>query len=640
MKKFYSILIAALVFSSMTALAQSQRFVLAEEFTQASCGPCAAQNPGFNALLNANSTKIIGLKYQVWWPGYDPMYEHNEPDVDARVAYYGVSGVPRGWVDGVIITGGSYSGAVNGLTQTEINTQYAVPSPFDIDLTYTFNNDYSEMQVDVDILCTQAVSGNLRLHTVLMEEEINFTSPPGSNGEKDFYGVMKKMLPNANGTTLATSWTPGMTQSYSFTVDVPWYTYNLNELAVVCFIQNNSTKQIHQTKFVPNNLNLPNDVDMAILGASGVPAVTCAGPFSPTVVIRNDGTAPVSSVDIDYQVDNFPSQTYTWTGTLNQGQTAVVNMPAVNAPNGERTIEFRIGTINTGIDISPINNFASKDFISYSNFTTLPVVEGFVNPAFPPLDWTIVDLNKDNDTWTRSTQAGGFGTSNESAMMDFFNSANGRVDEMVVPKIDLQNVAGNVATLTFDMAHIQKAAQALGASDRLEIEVSDDCGVTWTQVFQKTGAALTTNPGQTLTTPYVPAANEWRVETVDLTPFLGSSDVIVKFKARSNNGNRLYVDNINIDITTGIEENYLNSAVTLYPSITSGMVNIDYNLDKGVDLNVVIYDMAGRIVYSIVENNAVNGTMNIDLTNLANGQYSAKIFTNDAAMFRNISIQK
>jgi hypothetical protein len=71
---------------------QYQRTVLFEEFTQASCGPCASQNPGFNALLDENSDKTLAIKYQVWWPGFDPMYLQNEPDVDSRVGYYSVSG--------------------------------------------------------------------------------------------------------------------------------------------------------------------------------------------------------------------------------------------------------------------------------------------------------------------------------------------------------------------------------------------------------------------------------------------------------------------------------------------------------------------------------------------------------------------
>ena len=95
------ILFLTLIMSLSAAMyAQFDRMVLLEEFTQASCGPCASQNPGFNALLQENTDIATSIKYQVWWPGYDPMYEHNTSDVDTRVDYYGITGVPHALMDG------------------------------------------------------------------------------------------------------------------------------------------------------------------------------------------------------------------------------------------------------------------------------------------------------------------------------------------------------------------------------------------------------------------------------------------------------------------------------------------------------------------------------------------------------------
>ncbi len=638
MKKLYPILLTCgLILAGMAVNAQSQRFILAEEFTQASCGPCASQNPGFNALLNANSTKIIGLKYQVWWPGYDPMYDHNPTDVSPRVSYYGVSGVPSGRMDGATITGGSYSGAPNGLNQAKINAQYAVASPFDIAVTKTFSPDYSQITIDVDITCTQAVSGNLVAQTVIMEQQINFLTAPGSNGEKVFYGVMKKMLPNATGTSLPSSWTAGMTQSLSFTVDVPSYFYDIRELAVVSFIQNNSTKAVLQTGFSAASLILP-DLDLSIPIVNGIPNSTC-DPISADILIKNEGSTTVTSADIIYQIDNDPAQSAQWTGSLSPGASVSYTVPSFSpTTNGNHDIKFTVANPNNGVDISPINNNLERNFLSLANFTTLPVAEGFVSTTYPPTDWSVNDLNKDGFGWKRTTAAGGFGTSSESSIMQFFNSANGRVDELFLPQIDLSSIAGNIATLSFDMAHIQKALTALGANDRLDISASTDCGASWTQVFQKVGADLSTNPGSVSATAYVPAANEWRNESVDLSQFLGSNEVLIKFYARSNNGNNLYIDNINIDVTTGINENALSSAIKLYPSLTSGMVNMDINLEKNTDLNISVYNLAGQVVYSLDQKNVTSKHIDLDLSNLANGQYNVRIVSNEAAIVKPISV--
>jgi hypothetical protein len=82
--------------------------------------PCASQNPTTNALINANPTKVVALKYQVNWPGVDPMNAQTQTWVGPRVSYYGVTGVPATKVDG---TGSS-------ITQAVIDNRYAVPSPF------------------------------------------------------------------------------------------------------------------------------------------------------------------------------------------------------------------------------------------------------------------------------------------------------------------------------------------------------------------------------------------------------------------------------------------------------------------------------------------------------------------------------
>jgi hypothetical protein len=183
--------------------AQTQRLVFVEEFTQASCGPCASANPAFNTLLANNTSKITSLKYQVSWPGTDPMNAQNPTEVANRVTYYGVSGVPDARLSGNVT-----SGSPGNVTQTNINSEYAIPSPFSIKLDHWFNAANDSIYINCEITCTQAVTMTTpRVRIAMIEKTITFTSAPGSNGEKVFYNVMRKMYPNANGSALPTAWT-------------------------------------------------------------------------------------------------------------------------------------------------------------------------------------------------------------------------------------------------------------------------------------------------------------------------------------------------------------------------------------------------------------------------------------------------
>src|SRR5690349_17429490 len=98
MKKIYLSIIAGSL--SVAVSAQCQRTVLVEEFTQASCGPCAAANPALHTLLTNNASKSVYMKYQVSWPGVDPM-NAQYPSVSSRTTYYSCNSVPYAVMDGV-----------------------------------------------------------------------------------------------------------------------------------------------------------------------------------------------------------------------------------------------------------------------------------------------------------------------------------------------------------------------------------------------------------------------------------------------------------------------------------------------------------------------------------------------------------
>jgi len=235
------ILLSAILLFAVTAIySQSQRLVLLEEFTQASCGPCATANPAIYSLLNANPTKITSVWYHTNWPGYDPMNLHNPTEVAARVGFYGVTYVP--WS---VLDGNYYSGSATGWNINTVNARYAVPSPFTMSLQASLNATNDTITVTMVAEATTEVSGSMNAQNCVIEKNIHFNSPPGSNGEKDFKNVMKKMLPGKDGTMLPASMEAG---DYII-VQESWKlanVYDINQLAAVAFIQNKTTKEIHQ----------------------------------------------------------------------------------------------------------------------------------------------------------------------------------------------------------------------------------------------------------------------------------------------------------------------------------------------------------------------------------------------------------
>ncbi|MBK9557881.1 MAG: Omp28-related outer membrane protein [Bacteroidetes bacterium] len=609
---------------------QYQRTVLFEEFTQASCGPCASQNPGFNALLDENSDKTLAIKYQVWWPGFDPMYLQNEPDVDSRVGYYSVSGVPDATMDGVHIANdcAAYVGAPACVSQDDIDAAAAITSPFLINVTHSFNAEYTTVNVHVEVTAGADVAGTLKLQVAVTEKEILFDTPPGSNGETEFYGVMKKLLPSATGTTTGAFY-GGETKSFDLSWDMS-NIYNLNNIQIVAFMQDDATKKVLQAGVSSPAAGLP-VVDYA---ANSVSAITCSSEYTPVVSVTNNSAAALTSLDVVYSIDGGAAATYPWTGSIAAGATGTISLPtATLAGAGAHDIEVEIVSV-TDIDINMVNdNVASS--IGLLDVAVPSVVEGFVEATYPPANWVVDNLN-DGTGWSRATGAGGYGESTTSTKADFYNIAVGTFD-LYLPKMDFSTFTGDL-NLVFDRAYAMYNATFV---DILQIQVSEDCGANWADLYEKSGSDLNTAPNST--SLFKPDDDEWETDELDMSAYAGKSDVLVRFHAISGYGNNLYLDNIRLAAPTGIFNIPTLNQFELYPNPTSTNSVASFNLIEAADVTINVIDVTGKVVAAINAGNMISGsnTVTIETADFAAGMYNVVISANGKNVaFENLVVIK
>lgn len=246
-------LVAMVIGTATISIGQTTRKVLLEHFTQASCPPCAVYNPAINALLTANPDEIVSIKYQTSWPGTDPMNAANPSEVASRVTFYGVSSVPNSVIDG-----NYYNGHPDSVNQAKFDTRAAVPSNVNVDAKYWIIDNVDpvadSMRIKVNVKALTALAANtFVLQTVAIENEINFASAPGTNGEKKFEHVMKKMVPSATGTALP-ALAAGDSLTYDFKISLKRSNgtdmyYNIGQAALVAFVQNKTTKEVLQAGY-------------------------------------------------------------------------------------------------------------------------------------------------------------------------------------------------------------------------------------------------------------------------------------------------------------------------------------------------------------------------------------------------------
>ena len=640
MKNIVSTLLVCLF--SVAAFGQN-RLVLVEHFTQASCGPCASQNPALKTLLDANATKVVALKYQTSWPGVDPMNAANPTEAAARVQYYGVTGVPNSVMDG---SGPGSPGTI--VTTTTINNRYNTAAPLNLSASHQWTAGYDSIQIGVYVAnagtatVASGAAGSLKLHVAVIEEDINYPSAPGSNGETVFYQVMRKMVPDASGTTMADSWTAGQTQMFVFKVAAPSYLANLNKVAVVAFIQDNSNKSV---------LNASRTTAQTIAGLPdiGVNAFTaatpglCDGTTTPMVTIKNEGSLAITSASVAYAINGGTPVTQNWTGSLSAGATAVVSFPQVTLPAGTNSLVATVSSPNGTGDVNGMNNMSAPLIAAVLNNTPTPapysegmestsfnsIPAGHVllyNTATKPLV-TVVSKAQVNGL---PQELGGYGQSTKSLMVDFFTMQSGAQASIITPKVS--GITAN-HKLYFNHAYASYAGEA----DGLKVFVSSNCGTTWTNVFDKSGTALATAPNAT--SRFFPQPTQWYPNTISLSQYAGQ-ELIVKFECNSAYGNNLWLDNFWINTAALGEEEIQAAQAKLYPNPARDAVKVSLQVSEAGEALVEVINLNGQTV--IARSTSVEaGMQSIDLQvgDLANGVYTVKIALNDRVETLRFTVQ-
>lgn len=649
--------VLAMGFLASTAMAQVPRMVMLEEFTNASCGPCASQNPAYNQLIMANPTKVVSLKYQTAFPGFDPMNQQNPTEVANRRGLYGISGVPTCAMNGRIpdnsnTPGGGwtgYAGGPYGFNQTVIDNEYASTTPLAIGITHSISTNLDSASVRIAVRNVTGTDFNaptanqLKLMVAMTEQEITFNSAPGSNGETEFTEIMRKMYPNDGGTTMPNVIAAGDSAVYEFDVEIPSYIYSLTEIAFVAFVQDMGTNEVHQAGLSgPVPVNGP---DAGIADNTTAPADYCAATVTPEFTLSNDGTQDITSADVTVELNGTPVS-QSWSGTLTPGQSTTVTFSPVSLADGVNEWFATVSNINGGGDVNGSNN-------------TTPTVSAIRLPATPgtapyaqtfegtPLGGIPSNAYAENPSGARmfvvdqgisstvTYPLGGFGQSESCLRWDYYAISAGVESSLLIENVDLSSFGG--AQLTFSHAYAQYSTE----NDRLQVFASSDCGVTWTNIWDKAGAALATAPVEG-SARFYPEATEWAADTADLSAFVGGN-VTIKFTGISDFGNSLYFDDVNVTgASASVEEVPSLNAIKLFPNPAGDNATVELDLANNTEVSVIVYDMVGKIVAQIAPTALNAGVQQIALntSNFTNGMYYVSIQAGENVTTEKLVIKK
>jgi hypothetical protein len=231
--------------------------VMIEEFTQASCDPCAAAHINVDTVYGNNLSRAVMLRYHVNFPGRDMMNEVTQtPFVGTRLSYYGVSGVPDAQVDGKYVYPGATSG---GLSTAVISAAASAGSPFKITVTPSYDTGTKTYSFSAAIKCYGPMAAGLKAYACLIVDTLTYALNQSTESipQTVFPQVAENMFPSASGTTL-TAFTTGSTQTITgnWVKNHPWgnsfSTWNYDSTKtgkIIVWVENDAQKYVYQAAY-------------------------------------------------------------------------------------------------------------------------------------------------------------------------------------------------------------------------------------------------------------------------------------------------------------------------------------------------------------------------------------------------------
>ena len=674
MKKIiFSILSITISLGSFSQLPVSQvaenKHVILEEFTGIHCGYCPDGHARANNLTIANPNLFHQINIH---SGYYATPGAGEPDfrtIDgasitaaAAPSGYPNGGINRGNGSGWSMSRGSWSNSTSELIEQSSYVNIAVEGSVDFGTR--------QLTVDVQVFYTGTASTDTEYLSLAILQN-NIAGPQSDYGDyfptgwkcpekvyKHQHVFRMFVNPNnPNGDPVSTITGAVVNKQYQLVLPaiIGDVELELGELELVAFIteSGNLISPIVSGNDGPLDVVLGAGKTKADLYASAnhiAPSGLCNNQFIPKMDIINNSRSPITGIDVTYYINNTPTTVNLASQTIDSGITFTHAFNPVTLVSGSSEVYYEVTLSDeTKTDLSALNNSSCKEFIyimpSVAFGTSL--TEEFERISYGndnmrntihlnPDDIRAYVVNRsisDGVSW----HIGGYGKSTKSFMWDFYSISAGKSSSIIWEKLDFTN---GLHQMNFDVAY----AQYSNENDKIEVQVSTNCGETWTTVFNQAGSVLATHSPVGNNVRFYPSEGEsdWASKSINLSPYNGRSEVMIKITGTSDWGNSAYIDNINISEITGINQQITENSISIYPNPTNSISTISFNLTENTEVKIQVYNTLGRLVFSMDEKMMNIGQQELifNASELPDGIYYIKLLIADRLFTKKVSLLK
>ncbi len=382
----------------------------------------------------------------------------------------------------------------------------------------------------------------------------------------------------------------------------------------------------------------PVNFDLSTYTIHSPARILCENNFTPSVSLLSLGYEKITSFNISLQIGDGEIVTKSWSGELNLYDSVKIDFDPVGLANGSHDVKFMISFPNgQPADDNPANDVSIIGIQVGVESRTLPLNENFEDENISSRGFSVI--NSDNSiTWKRSaykvSKKGDYSyfMNNNEYNPDVLNVSYDEKDDIVLPFLDLREVDSAVMSFYLAAAQYTNVNQAVNNWDTLKVLVSVDCGATYDVIYNKYAKDLIT-VAAAVKTFFTPTASEWRIENLDLTPYLGYNNVMIVIRNVSNFENNIYIDDLKVNDGkfVSVREYVTQKDVEIYPNPSNGSVVLKIN-ESSVRLKQVVWINAlGQTVLDNSEKTYSN-IIQFDLSNQAKGLYIAKLVFEDGSV--------
>ncbi|MFY0606922.1 MAG: choice-of-anchor J domain-containing protein [Cyclobacteriaceae bacterium] len=335
--------------------------------------------------------------------------------------------------------------------------------------------------------------------------------------------------------------------------------------------------------------------DIGIKSIDNLPLASCATSSRVNLQMKNFGYETINTINIKSTI-NGVSQSYDFNRlSLRSGQTEFINISISDQLTfGTNEIIFEIGQINGQTDGFDGNNVWTHYGLIEDSEELIPLREDF-----EPMNWQIV-----NTQGISFLEVVDLDRNDVLATKSFDNDTVGQ-SILVSPTI----LTGDYKTggLRFDYSY----GQRLGFNDNLKVMLSVNCGKTYDKELLSLNAAqlAVTNSNE----EWIPESDDdWKQAFIDLSEHMIWPELRIAFVFTNGNGNKLYLDNIDVLTTNDPDLPEFENPVMVYPNPAFRSFKVALNLQHKQVVNIRLMDMTGHVIFDKPFANSINQTLNFE----------------------------